>query len=265
MKIVAIASGKGGVGKTTLTANLGAALASSGYRVVLFDGDLGLADLDIALGLKSENNLQHVLEGVVPMSEAVTKGPSDMRVLTGSSGASSLLRLSRKRLQSLLAQTEEFRASTDILIVDVASGADARVMTFLKHADEVILVTTPDPTSIVDCYSTAKVLFRHKKDAKIDIVVNRAANEKQAQVAFQTIKSTASRFLHKSVNYLGFVRNDAKAAEIAHTRKSFVLEDCDLPATCDIKALSDAVVTTYSLSHPTKQASTPIFDDRKAA
>jgi flagellar biosynthesis protein FlhG len=238
LKTIAVASGKGGVGKTTLVANIGAALASRGHRVVLFDADLGLANLDVVLGLKTETNIQHILEGVVGMAECAAPDPAGIRVIAGSSGISTMLRLSRKRLTALLSRTAELADTTDFLFYDCASGADPRVMTFLTAADEAILVTTCDPASIVDCYSTAKVLFRYRRDAKLGIVVNRAPNEFVARRAFETIESAVKEFLHESVAYVGFVSEDSGAADIARKRGPFVLAHPHLRASGDILRLA---------------------------
>ncbi len=242
MKTVAVASGKGGVGKTTLVANLGVALASAGERVVLFDADLGLANLDVVLGIKSETNLQHVLEDLSPMPDCATQGPGGVRAITGGSGISAMLRLSRKRLTELLAKTSELESSTDLLIYDCASGADPRVMTFLTAADQVILVTTCDPASIVDCYSTAKVLFRYRRDAQVDIVVNQAPSEAMAQRAFDTVASAAKEFLRKPVSYLGSVALDKAAAEHGRRRQPFVLADPSLKASRDVVRLAESLL-----------------------
>jgi len=238
LRTIAVASGKGGVGKTTLVANLGVALASEGQRTVLFDGDLGLANLDVVLGLKSEMNIQHVLEGTVPMSQCTAVGPAGLRVVTGSSGASAMLRLSRKRLEALLAQKAEFADSTDYLIFDCASGADPRVMTFLLAADQVVLVTTCDPSSIVDCYSTAKVLFRYRSDAEIGVVVNRAPDARVAERACETVQSAAKEFLHKPIDYLGHVSDHPVVAEVARKRDLFVVVRPDLTASRDVVRLA---------------------------
>ena len=264
MKIITVASGKGGVGKTILTANLGLALASSGQRVVLFDADLGLANLDAVLRLKTDITVQHVLEGIVRMPEAAVQGPAGIRVVAGSSGISAMLRLSRKRLEALLSQVKELEDSTDILIFDAASGADARVMTVLKMADQAILITTPDPVSIVDCYSTAKVLFRHKRDAIVSIVANQVKDDDQARRSFDAIESAARTFLHKQVSYLGCVREDRAAAEIARTRRPFVLDAPDLPASNDIRALAVALVKGLSASEG-RIEDTDYNNDSKAA
>jgi flagellar biosynthesis protein FlhG len=261
MKIFAVASGKGGVGKTTASANLGVALASAGQRVVLVDADLGLANLDVALGIQTDVTLQHVVEGLASFFDAAVAGPAGVRVVAGGSGISRMLRLSRVRLEALLSRLSELRDTTDVVILDVSSGADPRVMTFLKAADEAILITTPDPASIVDCYSTAKVLFRYKKDAVVNIVVNKVSDEKQARCIFESIRSTSTRFLGRTVHYLGFVREDKKAAEISATRKPFVLANPDLSASLDVRSLADVLARDLKRS----KESQPSLDDGKAA
>ena len=239
MKIFTVASGKGGVGKTTLSANLGVALASAGQRVVLLDADLGLANLDVLLGIQTDITVQHVVDGLVRLPDAAVLGPAGVRVVVGGSGIGPMLRLSRRRLEAFLSQLSELEDSTDMVIMDASSGADPRVMTYLKAADEAILVTTPDPCSIVDCYSTAKVFFRYKKDAVISIVVNRVQDEKQARCIFETIRSTSARFIGHTVHYLGFIRDDRGAAQIASRRLPFVLADPRLPASVDVKAIAN--------------------------
>jgi flagellar biosynthesis protein FlhG len=247
LRTIAVASGKGGVGKTTLVANLGVALASTGHRTVLFDGDLGLANLDVVLGLKADVNIQHVLDGTIRMSECAVAGPSGLRVITGSSGTSTMLRLSRKRLEALLSQKAEFADTTDYFIFDCASGADPRVMTFLLAADQVILVTTCDPASIVDCYSTAKVLFRYRSGAEISVVVNRAPNAAVAEKAFETIQTAAQEFLHKSVAYLGHVSDHSVVVEVARKRNLFVTVRPDLTSSRDVMRLASRLAGTGSV------------------
>lgn len=261
MKVFAVASGKGGVGKTTVSANMGVALALIGQRVVLVDADLGLANLDVALGIQADVTLQHVVEGLTSMPEATVPGPAGVRLIAGGSGISRMLRLSRVRLEVLLSRLSELEKTTDVVILDVSSGADPRVMTFLKAADEAILVTTPDPASIVDCYSTAKVLFRYKKDAIVNIVVNRVADEQQARCIFESIRSTSTRFLGRTVHYLGFVRHDEKAAEISATRQPFVLANPGLCASLDVRSLADVLIRDMERA----KESQPSLDDGKAA
>lgn len=246
MRTLAVASGKGGVGKTIITANLGAALAANGQRVVLFDADLGLANLDVVLGVKSDVTVRHLVEGLAGAETVAVEGPAGLRVIVGNSGVGSLLRLSRSRLEVVLEKTRDLDDSTDFLILDVASGADARVITFLAFADEAILVTTPDPASIVDCYSTAKVLLRRKKDADISILVNRVRRPDEGRRVFEALNSAMSRFLHRQACCLGYVEDDQAAADISRTCRPFVLADSRLPASTDIATIAALLAQTRS-------------------
>lgn len=265
VNVIAVASGKGGVGKTTFAANLGVALAASGSRVVLFDADLGLANLDVVLGVKSVLNIQHVVDGFASIPEVAVQGPGGTRVVTGGSGVSTMLRLSRKRLEALLSRTSELQDTTDVIIFDAASGVDAKIMTFLKFADRTILVTTPDTASIVDCYTTAKVLFRYKKDADVGVVVNRVKDEGQAQKVYETVKSAAWTFLRKPVKYLGSVREDPAAMEITQARKPFVTAAPRLPASKDIAAIAATIARALPVSGSKPTDTIRLDEDRKAA
>lgn len=246
MEIVAVAGGKGGTGKTTLTANLGAALAENGYRVVLFDADLGLANLDVILGVKSDLTVHHLVEGLAGFEDVAVETPFGLRVVVGGSGVGSLLRLSRKRLERMLERARELETSTDILIFDSASGADARVMTFLAFADTVVLVTTPDPSSILDCYSTAKVLFRRRRDASVNILVNRVRDQAEGTRVFEVLRSAMLNFLRKEPAYLGSVREDRRAAEITRSCGVFVVHDPALPASEDISMIAGTLLQHLS-------------------
>jgi flagellar biosynthesis protein FlhG len=172
-----------------------------------------------------------------------------------------MLRLSRRRQEAFLSQLPELEDSTDVVIMDASSGADPRVMTFLKAAHEAILVTTPDPASIVDCYSTAKVLFRCRKDAIISIVVNRVADEQQARTIFETIRSTSMRFLGRTVHYLGLIRDDRNAARLSASRQPFVIANPLLPASLDVRTLADVLARGIMRG---EDAGTAISDERAA-
>lgn len=242
MRIITVASGKGGVGKTILTANIGVALAESGYNVLLFDADLGLANLDVVLGVKSEVTIQHAIDGITSFRKLIVKGPSGVNVVTGNSGVGKMLRLSRKRLEAFLQQVSDVEKETDFLIFDAAAGADAKVMTFLKSADEALLVTTPDPSSIIDVYSVVKVLFRNKPDAFVRILVNMAECEEQAKKVFSTIQSAVTKFIDKPVHYAGYVHFDQSAAQIVRQRIPFVKSAPNLTASRDIKKVASGMV-----------------------
>jgi len=251
LKVVTVISGKGGVGKTMLTANLGIALADSGYRVVLFDADLALANLDVYLGIRSDVKVQHAMDGKVSLRDAMVKGPSGVRVITGDSGVGKMIRLSRKRLDAFLENVSQIADDTDFLIYDAAAGADARVMTFARAADEVLLVVTPDPASVLDAFATAKVLFRSKPDASVRVLVNMAETPEQAWKVYCAVQSAIKQFIAKPVCYAGSVALHRRVAASTRSRKPFVLEMPHLQASKDIVAAANSL-SVYTKSIPTQ-------------
>jgi len=234
MRIISVTSGKGGVGKTNLSCNLGIAMAQMGYRVVLFDADLGLANLDVVLGAQAEYSIHHALEGNLTLDEVISKGPSGVRFLSGGSGISKLLNVSKKRLQGFLLELADLEATTDVLIFDTGAGVDQRVLTFLKAADEVVVVVTPDPASIADAYATIKVLLRTKKDARIQVLMNQVESEKQAEQLYHKLNDIAGHFLEANLFYTGAVRYDSEIVPLIRKRQPFVIADPKLKASRDV-------------------------------
>lgn len=245
MNTIAVASGKGGVGKTTLTANLGVALARKNKRVVLFDADLGLADLDVMLGVKAEASVQDAIDGVVGLREVMVEGPAGVKLIPGSSGVAKMMRLSRKRLEGFLEELTDLSKDTDYLIFDASAGADARVVTFMRAADSVLLVATPDPASITDAYATIKVLHRYQRDANVRVLVNMAENEQQGAKVFDVIQSIATKFLKKDLTYAGCVRYDPLAVQMVRQRKSFMESAPMSPASCDLRKVAESLVSAF--------------------
>lgn len=234
MKILTVTSGKGGVGKTNMAANLGIALSQLGNRVVLFDADLGLANLDLVLGTSAEYSLHHAIDGNLCLSDVIANGPGGVRFLSGGAGVSKLINISKKRLQNFLLELVQLDATTDYLIFDTGAGVDARVMTFLKAADEVVLVVTPDPASVADAYATIKVLLRSKKDARIQVLMNQVESERQAEAVYRKLNDIAGHFLDAHLDYGKFVRQDPEISQWIRLRQPFVLADPRLNASRDV-------------------------------
>ena len=222
-------------------ANLGVALASVGHRVVLFDADPGTGQIWTLFWVSRPiSTSSRCSEGNVQMSECAVTGPAGVRLITGSSGVGAMLRLSRKRLTALLSRTAELADTTDFLIYDCASGADPRVMTFLMTADQVILVTTYDPASLVDCYSTAKVLFRSDmmlRSASSSIALRVRSLLKGPSIPYgpRPRSSCTSRSLT-------WARSAKIAAyRISAKRKPFVISNPGLAASKDLMRLADSL------------------------
>ena len=208
MRTIAVTSGKGGVGKTSLTTSIGCALSKLGKRVVLFDADLQLANLDIALGVECQFNLQHVVAGEKTLSEILVAGPMGVRVVTGGSAVTTLMNAGPKRLATFMSQIDDLASSTDFLLFDTAAGLDNRVFAFLKRADEVLVIVTPEPTSVTDAYATIKVLQRRKPDAIVRVLVNRAPSIQVATATYRALSNTVQNFLNIDLLSAGYVLRD---------------------------------------------------------
>ncbi len=242
MRTYAVASGKGGVGKTSLAANLGAAMAQRGRRVLLFDADLSLANLDVVLGVKPKHTLQHVLAGTNALEEAVTPVFGGLDMIAGGSAVSALMRSGKKRIGRFLTQLAELESRYDALIFDTSAGVDSKVLTFCRIADEILLVTCPDPTAALDAYALTKVVTRNRPDARIRLIVNMVEGENEAKAVHEKLRDVARRFLDRELDYAGFVRDDPGAAECIRRRSPFVYAHPKLAASKDVVEIAKSLI-----------------------
>jgi len=248
MHTIAMTSGKGGVGKTTTSCNLAAALQEAGERVVILDADLQLANLDIALGVNPEFNLQHVVAGQKSLREIIVPGPNGLRAITGASAVPALMSAGPKRMGTFLTQLAGLEKDTDILIFDTSAGLDNRVLTFLKLSEEVIIVVTPDPTSVTDAYATIKTLHRRDKSAHVKVLINQASPD-EAQAIFQTLEAIVWKFFGKQIELLGNIRYDRNAVLAARKRQLYVVEQPVSPASADVRAIAQRIRQDISRMH----------------
>lgn len=244
MRTFAIASGKGGVGKTTLAANLGCAMARNNWRALLFDADLTLANLDVVFGVNPEFTLQSVLSGDKTLKEIITPGSFDVGLIAGGSAVGNLMRTGKKRIGRFLAQISDIENDYDALIFDLSAGLDNKVITFCRVVDEVIALTTPDPAAVLDVYALAKIIFRYRPEAFIRVVVNNVETETEAKSVFAKLNSAARQFLGKELSYGGSIRHDLAAAESVRRRTPFVFAYPTLPASQDVIAIADGIMKT---------------------
>ena len=242
MRTISVTSGKGGVGKTNISANVGLALASRGKRVVVFDADLGLANLDVILGTRAEFTLQHVVTGEKTLSEVVTNGPGGIDFIAGGSGVENLINLDPTHLERFLTELQELSKCTDVLIFDTGAGIDDTIMTFLEASDETLIIITPDPASITDAYATAKVLYSRKPEAVVRVIMNQVYDEAQAKAIFSKIQGIAHQFLDKHLIYGGHVRSDQRAVQCIRKRQPFFIADPLAPASQDVLTVASALL-----------------------
>jgi flagellar biosynthesis protein FlhG len=219
-KIITITSGKGGVGKTNIVANLGYALCRFGKKVLVFDADLGLGNLDVLLGLAPQYNLSHVIRGEKQLKDVVMDGPGRLKILPAASGIQEMTSLTREERHLIFSQLSDYITEFDIMLIDTAAGISANVIYFNINADEILVVATPEPTSITDAYALMKVLSVKHDTANFKLIVNSAANEKEAEDVFNQLKLVTGRFLDISLEYYGSVMQDANIPKGVRQQKA---------------------------------------------
>lgn len=241
-RTIAVTSGKGGVGKSNIALNMAIAMARLGKSVCLLDACLGLGNIDLLCGLNGYWNLSHVVTGARALKDVVLDGPDGIHVIPGASGLTELADCPAATQQELLFQMEELERTHDLLIVDTSTGIHRIVRQFATAADQVLLVTTPETTSIADAYATIKALAT-PDSPPLDIVVNQAESASQAKAIVARLQQTSKMFLRNSVSYAGSVARDPAVSGAVTVRQPFVVASPNCPAATDIHQLARRVIS----------------------
>ena len=207
-QIIGIASGKGGVGKTTVSANLAIALASLGKKVMIFDADLGLANAQLALGCRAPYNFSHVLSGEKTLKAIIVEGPMGVRLVPGASGIQHMASLSQAETAGIIQSFSEIEEELDYFIVDLAAGLSDTVMTFLSACQHRFIVLKNEPSSIADAYATIKVMIQDYGLESISLIPNSVSSQAEGERLFGSINSVIQNFLGRQVNYLHSIAED---------------------------------------------------------
>ncbi|HHV77152.1 MAG TPA: MinD/ParA family protein [Syntrophothermus lipocalidus] len=213
-RVVVVTSGKGGVGKTNLALNLALALAESGLRIVLLDADMGLANVDIILGLAPKYNLYHVIRGEKGIKEIILHGPCGLEIIPGGSGIQELANLPEEALQAVIRDLGRLDGEYDLMIIDTGAGISNSVLSYVTAADDIVVVTTPEPTSLTDAYGIIKAASNRQARGAVYIVVNRVETETEGILVAQKLISVGERFLGVEMKLLGCLVED-RAVEVA--------------------------------------------------
>jgi flagellar biosynthesis protein FlhG len=222
-QVICIASGKGGTGKTVVTTNLSVALAREGLRILLFDADLGLANAHLLLGVTPQEDIASVLNGERELSEILVESPEGVLLIPGGSGYSEFAELPDWKLRHLAGQLAACEERADVMLVDLAAGIGPQVMRFLGIAHDVILVTTPDVTALLDAYATIKALAAGRARANLRIIVNRARDEADALGAFEKLTKVVARHLgHVSISLFDWIPHNWYVQHSVQMRKPVV-------------------------------------------
>lgn len=236
--LVAVTSGKGGVGKTSIAVNLSVFLAAEGRRVVLVDLDLGLANADLLLNIQPRYTLSHVVSGVRTLTEIDVRGPAGLRMIPGASGVDLLANLSDFERRGLITQLQDLTVNADIVVLDCGAGISSNVIHFALSCDEAVVVTTPQPTAMTDAYATIKAIHREGGDLPIRLFVNMARNQDEAVATFSRVSGVAKRFLDFSVADGGYMLHDSKVELAVRQRSPFVLRYPDANASACVAAMA---------------------------
>lgn len=218
---IAVTSGKGGVGKSNLVANLAWQLAKRGKKVILMDADMGMANLDVILGVRPRYTLYHVIEGRKDVAGVITSVTDKLKLVAGGSGIAHLADLEGERREQILQQLAGLRKYADVLLIDTGAGLSPNVIGFLQYADEVLLVSTPEPTAMADAYGIVKALASEEPFPRVSIVVNRCASAKEAFGVSSRLKTVASQFLEVEVFYKGFILEDESVSKAVRAQKPY--------------------------------------------
>ena len=261
-RVFTITSGKGGVGKTNVTVNLAVALGELGYRVIILDADFGLANIDVLLGIVPKYNLLDVIQNRKNITEILSDGPKNVRFLSGGSGMEELIRLERPQLQRFLNNLELLDKIADIILIDTGAGLSDNVISMVMAADEVLVVTTPDPTSMTDAYALIKIISNRDRMKKIKIIVNRAENAEEANSILNKLVLVSNKFLNVKVEYGGYILYDEAVVRSVKQQRPFTLEFPRSQAAKSIRQITDNVFKYNESAAPAENYGVSSFINR---
>jgi flagellar biosynthesis protein FlhG len=236
--IIAIASGKGGVGKTWLSITLSQLFARSGRNVLLFDGDIGLANVDVQLGLTPERDLSQVLRGGATLAEVITHYPLGFDIIAGRSGSTTLANLPAEKLLSIKHQLLQLAAQYDYVVIDLGAGIEQYVQFMASMASRCIVVVTDEPTSLTDAYAFIKLCTTKLNKVQINIVVNQAMTQKDGERTYEAMEKACASFLHFSPPLLGIIRKDNKVRDAIRSQSPIVEKSPHSTAAMDAATIS---------------------------
>ncbi|MBI5374796.1 MAG: MinD/ParA family protein [Candidatus Schekmanbacteria bacterium] len=219
VRIFSVTSGKGGVGKTNIVTNLAYSFSLLGKKVMILDADLGLGNVDVLLGLNPKYNLLHVFMGLKSLEEIIVKGPGGILILPAASGVEELTNITENQKLHLLSEFERLDVDIDLLLIDTSAGISSNVMYFNTASQHIMIISTPEPTSITDAYALIKVLSLKYAEKKFNLLVNCATSQNEAKAVYETISKATEEFLHVSINYLGFIPRDLNVSNAVKKQK----------------------------------------------
>ncbi len=235
-RVIAVTSGKGGVGKSNISVNLAIAFAQTGKKVVLIDGDLGMANVNVLLGITPKANLLDVLNKKKKMSDIILNTELGIQIIAGANGFSTIANLTDEQ-RNFFAEEFTTLSSFDVIIIDTGAGVSENVLRFIESADEAYVVTTPEPTAITDAYGLIKIIATEFSDSKIvmKLIVNKVHSADEGKRIAERIITIVAQFLNAPVEYLGFIYDDSVVTSSVLRQKPFMVSQPSSKAAMCIK------------------------------
>ena len=222
-KVITITSGKGGVGKTNVSINLAIALSRMGHRVVILDADFGLANIDVLFGVVPQYTLVDLFRDDRSIFDVLTNGPENVKFLSGGSGVEELVRLENRQLKRFVGNIALLDKLYDVILIDTGAGLSRNVLSFIMAADEVLLVTTPEPTAVTDAYALIKMVSRRDRKKPIRVLVNKAESKGEADEILRRLTTVSEKFLSLKLLKLGYIVYDESVVRAVKQQKPFLI------------------------------------------
>ncbi len=243
VRVITVTSGKGGVGKSNLTLGLALALTKLRKKVLIWDADLGLANIDVLLGLKTSVTIHDLLSGSKSLNEVIVEGPGGLKIMPAASGILELGELSESQKQRLLSEFDDYDGDLDYLLIDTAAGIGSNVLYFNLAAQERIVVLTNEPTSITDAYALIKVLYTRYQQKSFHILPNQVSGPKEAKSVFGLLSAVADKHLNEvSLHLIGYVPRDDTVTRAVRAQKPFLLTDPEAEASKQVMEIAKRLI-----------------------
>ncbi|MDR0324704.1 MAG: MinD/ParA family protein [Oscillospiraceae bacterium] len=237
-RVLCVTSGKGGVGKTSISVNLGISLAKKGLRVLLVDADFGLSNIDVMLGVSPPYDLSYVLRGQKRIRDVLAEGPGGVMFVSGGSGMNELLNMSEIQLAAIIDNLLLLEDTADVIIFDTGAGVNPLIMRMVRASAETVIVTTPEPTAIMDAYALVKSITKYSPECELRLIINRAESVSEAEMTLQKFMSVVRLYQKVEIDRLGYVLNDPAVSRGVRIQQPFVLSYPRSAATRNIEAIA---------------------------
>lgn len=242
-KVIAVTSGKGGVGKTSFSINLGISLAQLGYQTFIIDCDLGTANVDVLLNLQPKYNIAHILNKQKDILDIIVEGPSGLQLVPGGSGLQNIADLEENQFNRLIDSFQVLEKFADFIIIDTGAGLSKNVVNFVLASDEIIVITTPEPHAITDAYAIIKVLDEHNPAVRPKLIVNKSESPEEAKKIADKMIQVADRFLNLRLEHFGYIIEDKSVWRAIKKLSPFVIAEPQSPAAQCVKSLARRIAT----------------------